>query len=482
MSPRRNDLEQPVKLDKTTERLGTDPLGKLILRLGLPSIVSMVAMSLYNLVDTFWVGKLGYQAVAAITVTLPFFILFSALGLGTGIGVNALISRRFGERNVASANAACGQIFFLSLVLGIVITLLTNLFPRQILILCGATPDILDFGEPYLRVIGLGMPLFLFTVVSRFVFQASGDAIKPMIFVIISEVCNAILAPFFIFGWGGFPRLGMAGAALATVLSAGLSTALALWYLITGKTAYRIKSGHFKPQLPTVVSIYRVGLPSMFIQATEGIVFAWFNHIIAGFGSLALAAIGIATRISDLAFLPMMGVSNGLLPIIGFSLGARLRDRLWGTVKKASLWMALLMTAVTILLEIFTTQVFSIFNNSPDLLVIAVPGMRIFCSTFMFIGPTLVFISAFQGLSKGKDALVLSLARQFIFFLPGLYILSYFFGLTGIWISMPVSDFLGFVVAGLWIYREYRHQQKDKFWIKQPAEKEEPEKSLDSPG
>jgi Na+-driven multidrug efflux pump len=245
-----------------------------------------------------------------------------------------------------------------------------------------------------------------------------------------------------------------------------VGTALALWFILSGKTPYHLKLQHFKPRFSAMVSIYRVGLPAMFMQATEGIVFAWFNHIVAGFGSLALAAIGIMTRISDLAFLPLMGVSNGLLPILGFSFGARLKDRLWETVKKASIWLALLMAVATVLLEIFTAQVFAVFNSDPGLLALAVPAMRIFCSSLVFIGPTLVFISTFQGLSRGRDAMVLSLARQFIFFIPGLYLGSYLLGLQGIWISIPISDFLGFAVAAIWLYREYRAQQNDPYWSK----------------
>jgi putative MATE family efflux protein len=429
----------------------------------------MFAMSLYNLVDTFWVGKLGYQAVAAVTVTLPFFILTSAVATGTGIGVSALVSRRFGERNIDAANHATGQTFFLSLILGSLAAAAVNLFPRQILALCGATVDVIDFGEPYLRVIGCGMPVFLFTMISRNIFQASGDAIRPMIFVVIAQVINAILAPLFIFGWGFFPEMGMAGAGVATVTANIVSTGLVVWYILSGKTAYRIQPHHFKPNFKAILEIYRVGLPAMFMIATEGVVFALFNHVIAAYGSLALAAIGIAVRISDLAFMPVMGTANGLLPIIGFSLGARLWDRLWGAVRLASWALVALMAVATVFMEIFTPQVISIFNRDSELLAMAVPGMRIFLSTLMIVGPTMVFITTFQGLSKGKDAMVLSLTRQFIFFVPGLYILPYFWGLTGIWISMPISDALGFITAGFWIYREYRIQKKNGYWKQAPA-------------
>lgn len=454
-------MEQPSRLSQTTERLGTDPLGKLLLRLSLPSVISMVAVSLYNLVDTIWVGKLGYQAVAAVTVTMPFFILAYAVGGGTGVGINALSSRRFGERDAESANQVTGQIFFLSLILGALFVLATNLFPRQILTLCGATPDILDLGARYLRVLGWGVPLLLLNMMNRNVFQASGDALRPMIMTIAAQLVNATLAPLLIFGWGFFPRLEMAGAALAVVLANAVGVGMALWYLFKGRTAYTLKLRHCLPSPQHILAIYRVGLPSFIMQATEGFIFALFNHVIAGFGSLALAGIGIAIRISDLAFMPIIGTSHGLLPIVGFSLGAKLWDRLWEAVRKTSLWLAVFMALATVLIEIFTRPIISVFNNNPDLLELAVPGMRIFCSSFILIGPTIIFITTFQGLSKGKDAMLLSFARQIIFFLPGLFLLSHWLGLTGVWISMPVSDIMGFLTAAFWLLREYQLQKRN---------------------
>jgi putative MATE family efflux protein len=428
----------------------------------------MFAMSLYNLVDTFYVGKLGYQAVAAITVVLPFFIMASAIGSGTGIGVNALISRLFGERHVQTANRAAGQTIFLSLALGLLMTLVTNLFPRQILTLCGATPDILDLGEPYIRIIGAGLPFMLFSMISRSIFQASGDAIRPMIFVIAAQVLNATLAPFLIFGWGFFPQMGMAGAGLATATASLLGAGLPLWFILNGKTAYRLKLADCLPDPQVIRQIFKVGFPAMLMQATEGAVFAFFNHIIAAYGSLALAGIGIAIRISDLAFMPILGTANGLLPIIGFSYGARLWTRLWSSIKKTALGLTAVMVFATILLEVFTPQVIRLFNDDPELLALAVPGMRIFCSTFVLIGPTVICITVFQGLSKGIAAMILSLTRQFIFFIPVLLLFNQFWGLTGVWISMPVSDLLGFSCAAIWLWREYRVQKKSRHWATPP--------------
>jgi len=452
--------EQSHSLSHTTERLGTDPLGKLLLRLSLPSIGSMVVISLYNLVNTFWVAKLGYQAVAALTVVMPFLVFCMAIGAGTGVGVNAFSSRKFGERNPEAANRAAGQAIFLSIVLGVIFILLTNLLPAQILRLCGATPDIMDLGITYISMLGFALPLFFFSMISRNIYHASGDTFRPMIFTLFAQLINVVLDPFLIFGLWIFPEMGVRGAALATVISSGIGGLLALGYILSGRTAYRLRFNHLIPRFPIIKDIYRVGLPSMLMEATESIVFALFNNVAAGFGSLTLAAIGIASRIADLAFMPVIGTAHGMLPIIGFSLGAKLWDRLWKTVRLAAIWLAGMMALATILLEIFPAQIVSVFNSDPALLAIAVPGMRIFCSSLALVGPTIIFITTFQGLSKGKDAMFLSLARQFIFFVPGLYLLAHFLGLTGVWIVLPISDTLGFTASGLWLWRTYRKSKQ----------------------
>jgi putative MATE family efflux protein len=424
----------------------------------------MVVVSLYNLVDTFWVGRLGHEAIAAVTVVMPFFVLCIAVGVGTGVGINALASRKFGERDIPAANRVAGQIYFLSLLLGVIFIIITNVFPRQVLLLSGATPDVMEMGETYLRMLGWGLPFLFFSMSGRNAFQASGDAIRPMVFSLVSQVTNIVLDPVLIFGWWIFPEMGIAGAAIATSISCVVSAVFANYWITSKTSAYHLERHYLLPHLPTIAAIYRVGLPSMLMETTESIIFAMFNHVVAGFGSVALAAVGIASRISDLAFMPIVGTSHGLLPIIGYSLGARLWSRLWGAVRQASLAMMALMSVATILMEIFTPQLVGLFSKDPELIAIAVPGMRIFLSTLVIVGPTIMFITTFQGLSKGKDAMFLSLARQFLFFIPGLYGLTFLMGINGMWISMPISDFAGFAVAGFWLYREYRRQKKDPAW------------------
>ncbi|MFC2034787.1 MATE family efflux transporter [Chloroflexota bacterium] len=432
-------------------------------------MASMITISLYHLADTFWVAKLGPEAIAAITVTFPFFIATIAFGIGTGVGANALASRRFGERNVEAGNRVAGQVFSLAVLMGAVFIVMTTFFSRQIALICGATPDILDMATDYLWFFGWGVPFLLFRLIIRNVFQASGDAVKPMVFTIISAVINVILDPFFIFGWGPFPELGVGGAALATAISMATGTLIALYYLLAKKSAYRLKAHHLVPDFTVIREIYRVGLPSIFMPLTESVVFTLFNRVVAGFGSTALAALGIAIRISDIAFMPIIGVSHGLLPIIGFSFGARLWRRLWSATRLATLSTVVLLVMITIALEVFAPQLIRIFNDDADLLAVAVPGMRIVMSGLVLVGPAIIFITTFQGLSRGWTASVLSLGRQLVFFLPALFILPRFLGLNGVWWSLPLSDALGLLVSGTWLYREYsRHKQGDH-WEKTPS-------------
>jgi Na+-driven multidrug efflux pump len=402
--------DKPDELHETTARLGTERLSKLLLRLSAPSIASAVTISLYHLADTFWLGQLSYQAIAAVTITFPFYIAVISIGVGTGVGANALASRRFGERNIEATNQVAGQIFPLTAVFGAIFTIVGVFFARPVAILLGATPDIVVMTTDYLIFLGWGMPFILFRLMSRNVFHAAGDAVKPMIFTVVGAVLNAALDPFFIFG-----------------------------------------------------------LPSTLMHLTETIVFILFNRVVAGFGSITLAALGIGIRIIDLAFMPIIGVAHGLLPIVGFCLGAHLWKRLWSAVRLASLSLVVFMGVATVLLEVFAPQVIAIFNDDPELLAIAVPGMRILVSTLILIGPAIMFITTFQGLSKGWTAIFLSLARELIFFIPAILILPRYLGLNGVWLSIPIADVTGTAIAGFWLYREYRLQKSSGIWDNAPV-------------
>jgi len=452
-------------LSKNTERLGTAPLGRLLLSLSLPGMVSMATMAFYNITDTFWVAWLGHEAIAALTIVLPYHLLVIAIGIGSGVGINALASRRFGERNTEATNRIAGQVFPITAFFGLIFIAAVVLFNRQILTAAGATADIMEFATQYLVIISFGTPFLVFSISTNNLLRGSGDALRPMLFMVTASVVNIILDPLMIFGIGPFPEMGVRGAALATVISQGLGAGLSFIYIIiVRRSAYNIKLHHIHPDWPILKGIYHVGLPAMVMEISESIVFAIFNYVLSRYGSLTLAAGGLALRITDLVFMPIFGASEGLLPIIGYSLGAHLWRRLWRAVMTASVSLALIMAVATAAVEITTPLIVGLFTRDPQLVAVAVPAIRIILSSLAVIGPAILFVTTFQGLSKGREALVLSLVRQFVFFIPILLILPRFLGLTGVWLSLPVSDALGFIVSGAWLLREYRQQQRGQ-WL-----------------
>ena len=271
-------------MKETTERLGSAPLGKLLISLSLPGMASMVTLALYNIIDTLWVARLGYQAIAALTVVIPYHILALAIMLGTGIGINALTSRRFGEKNIEATNHVAGQIFWLAGFLGLIFLVAGVFFAEPILTVIGATPDIIDLAAEYLTVLGFGMPFFFFMIVTNNLLRGSGDAVRPMVFMVTATVVNIILDPLLIFGIGPFPEMGVRGAALATIISQLLGAGLIFYYIVAGKSTYRIKLAYLRPNLAILRDIYRVGLPSMVMTIAESVSFALFNYVLSAFG------------------------------------------------------------------------------------------------------------------------------------------------------------------------------------------------------
>ncbi|MFA5308170.1 MAG: MATE family efflux transporter [Dehalococcoidales bacterium] len=447
-------------MQEYTERLGSAPLGKLLIALSLPGIASTITTSLYNIVDTIWVGRLGHEAIAALTIVFPYQILFYAIGGGTGIGISALVSRRFGEGKADQANGVAGQIFFLSALWGLLFIMVAVLFADDILPLMGATPDILEYSKIYLTITSYGAPLMIVALLMSSLYRGSGDAMKPMVIMIFATVVNIVLDPLMILGLGPFPEMGVRGAAWATFIAQACGALLGLGFLFAGKTAFRIKFAHMLPDWPIIREIYRVGAPTAVFQITESLVFLLLNTVISSFESVAIASMGIVIRVSDFAYMPIMGVSHGILPIIGFCFGAKNYKRLWRAVKLAIGGISALLLVISVLIEIFAPQIIGIFSKEPELLATALTAMRISMISMVLVGVSVLVTTAFQGLSRGTTALALSLIRQFAIFLPLLYLCRWLWGLTGVWISWPITDTLNAVVSFVFIFREYRMHKR----------------------
>jgi putative MATE family efflux protein len=451
---RRND----TMLREKTERLGSAPLGSLLIRLSIPGILAMLVIAFHNFIDTFWVAKINPRAIAAITIVFPYQILVGAVGSGTGAGIGAFSSKCFGRRDAHAANLAAGQVIFLALFFGILFTAVTLQFPGPLLQLFGVTAEIYDDAFSYLTTIAFGASLVFFSIMSDSLFRGAGDTFTPMCFMITSAVLNMILDPLLIFGPGPFPAMGVRGAALATVIAQSVAALMGLAFLFSRRSGYHVRASALRPDLPVIREIYRVGLPSFVMQITFSVVMIALNNMTGRFGSDAIASLGLLFRIGGFIIMPLFGMTLGLLPIVGFNFGAGNWPRLWKAVKLAGLGSFIFGGTAFIFAQLFTSFWVGLFTRDPELMRVAVPAIRLSLLMVFLVGPQIMWSTTFQGLGKGTTAMVLSLTRQCIFLIPVLLILPGFMGVRGIWLSFPISDAAAFCISTYWLYREYRRR------------------------
>lgn len=447
-----------ARLDPRTRRLGTDPVGPLLLRLGLPGMASMFFMALYNVINTFWVAKLGPGAIAATTVVAPYQLLVMAVGVGTGTGFGSIISRRFGEQRPEAANRIAGQAVPLALAFGLCFWTATTFFPDALLRAFGTTPDIWAETQGYLVIIGYGAFFALFSMMANNILRGAGNTTLPMAFMALGTGLNIILDPLLIYGIGPFPALGVPGASLATVLSQGISGGVNAWYLISRRSGFHLRRAYLVPAWADLRDIYQVGLPAFIMQFAGSALLIVFNQALAVFGSVAIAANGLVFRTSGLIMMPIAGIAQGLMPFVGYNLGAGQLRRLWQGVRFAALGSAAFITVGFTVLQLFPTLWVHVFTNDPVFVPEAVQALRLAMLALPLIGPQFMWITTFQGLGRGNTAMIISLLRQLVLLLPLLLVLPRVLGLNGVWLSVPIADSLSFFITFTWILAERRRQ------------------------
>lgn len=413
-------------------------------------------MSLYNVIDTFWLARLSSQALAALTVCFPVQMIFGAVAIGTGVGAGSFSARMFGAGKTLPAKKTAGQIFFLSFSFGLIMILSVLFFGDAILIAFGAFDEITPLCHDYLYIIVFSSPFLFFSMMSNYLLRSEGRPLLSMYVILITSVTSAILDPFLIFGIGHFPGLGIKGAAIAAVTAQFIACIFSIYFMQLKSSQYELKRKYFIPDLYIIKSIYSTGLPSIAINLMVSFVLVIYNHVLAGFGFQAIAAMGICFRVTGLATMVIFGFGFGLMPIVAFSEGARLYQRLRQSVF-VTLKVALIFAVVaSIFLEIFAPQIVRLFSDDASLTVIAVPALRIHVLTLVFIAPNMTFINMFMGLGKGSLAMFLLFFRDSIVFIPLLLILPFCFGLTGAWMALPLANLLALSAIVYWAKKELR--------------------------
>jgi putative MATE family efflux protein len=383
-------------------------------------------------------------------------MIFAAIGVGTGIGAGSFSARMFGSGKILQAKKTAGQIFPLSFFSGLIMIIFVLFFGDAILVSFGAFNEIMPLCHDYLYIIVFSSPFLFFSMMSNNLLRVEGRPLLSMYVVLIASISSAILDPFLIFGIGPFPRLGIKGAALAAVIAQCLACIFSVCFMQLKSSKYELKWKYLFPDISTINSIYSTGLPSIATNLIVSLVLVIYNHVLAHFGFLAMAALGICFRVNSLVTMVLFGIGFGLMPVVGFSEGAKLYQRLRESVFVALKVSVFFAAVASIILEIFAGQIVGIFSTDPALVAIATPALRIFASALILIAPIVIFINMFLGLGKGTLAMFLLFFRDSISLIPLLIILPLWFGLMGAWLALPLANLIAFVAVIFWAKKELR--------------------------
>lgn len=432
--------------------LGTEPIGKLLRQYAVPAIVAMTASSLYNMVDSIFIGHgVGALAISGLAVTFPFMNLAAAFGSLVGVGASTLISVKLGQKDYATTRKVLGNVVSLNVIIGLIFTAVSLIWLDPILLFFGASDGTLVYAREYMQIILAGNIITHIYLGLNSAIRASGHPNKAMTATILTVILNAILDPIFIFGFGW----GIRGAATATILAQIVSLAWIVRLLTNKEEVVHFESGIFKLERRIVTSSLAIGMAPFMMNATACLIVIVINKSLQQYGGdLAIGAYGIINRVAFLFVMIVMGLNQGMQPIAGYNFGARQFDRLMEVLKK-TIYLALSVTSVGFLVcELFPGIIVRAFTSDKELIEQSVRGMRIIMAAFQIIGFQMVTSNFFQCIGMARQAIFLSLTRQLLFLLPGLFLLPVWFGIDGVWMSMPVSDVAAAVTAAivLWYY------------------------------
>lgn len=436
-------------------KMGIMPVNKLLLSMSLPIMISMLVQALYNIVDSIFVAKISENALTAVSLAFPIQSLMIATATGTGVGVNAILSKSLGEKNFEKANRAAVNGVFLALMsylLFVVIGLAATMpFYRS----QTADAEILAYGKQYLTIVCVAS-IGLFTqIIFERLLQSTGKTIYTMITQGTGAIINIILDPILIFGLLGFPAMGVAGAAAATV--AGQIIGGIMGIVINEKVNHEIKLvwKGFKPNLPMIGGIYKVGVPSIIMQAIGSVMTYGMNLILISFTSTATAVFGVYFKLQSFIFMPIFGLNNGMIPIIAYNYGAGKKERLVKTIKLSIAYAMTMMVIGFLIFQTLPQVLLQWFNASERMLEIGVPALRIISISFLLAGFCIICGSVFQALGNGIYSMVVSIARQLVVLLPAAFLLSRLGNVNYVWWAFPIAELMSLALSTFFLFRIY---------------------------
>lgn len=449
------------KTVQTENKMGTMPINKLLISMALPMMVSMLVQALYNVVDSIFVAKLSENALTAVSMAFPVQNLMIGMATGIGVGMNALVSKNLGQKDQEGVNKAALHGIFLEFV-NYLIFLCIGLFAvHKFMESQTNITEIVDYGTTYLRIVCI-CSFGIYTQMSfERLLQSTGKTILSMTTQLTGAVINIILDPILIFGLLGAPKLGIAGAAIATVIGQIVAGVFALVLNIKKNKEIHLHLNGFKLEKKYLGRILYVGIPSVLMVAIGSVMTYGMNIILMTFSSTAVAVFGAYFKLQSFVFMPIFGLNNGMVPIVAFNLGARNKERLVKTVKLSVCYAVGIMFVGLVILQTMPGTLLGFFNASEQMLAIGIPALRTISLSFVFAGFCVIASSTFQALGNGVLSMLLSFARQLLVLLPAAYFLSKLGNVNLVWWSFPIAEIMSVVVSIIFLKYLYNKVVKD---------------------
>ena len=430
-------------------KMGVMPEGRLLINMSLPMMISMLVQALYNIVDSIFVSRISEDALTAVSLAFPLQSLMIAIAAGTGVGVNALMSRALGEKNQDKVDTVAANGIFIYALSYIVVAILGVVAVRPFYHFQTGTADnsILEYGVTYLSIV----LICSFGIFGQFIFermlQSTGRTFFTMISQATGAIINIILDPILIFGLAGFPELGIAGAAIATVVGQIVAACIAFIYNIKKNSDVNIRFKGFRPNGSIIGEIYQIGVPSIIMQSIGSVMTAGMNVILMGISSTAAAVFGVYFKLQSFFFMPVFGLNNGLIPIVSYNYGAGNKERMKNTMKYGYLIAFIFLMLGFAAFMLIPEQLLLLFDASKDMLAIGVPALRTIGVHFLIAWYCIVTGTLFQAVGNAMYSLYVSVARQLVVLLPAAYILAKIGGLSLIWWSFPIAEIMSFIIS-----------------------------------
>lgn len=449
---------------KTPTALGTENIGKLLMQYAVPAIIAMTASSLYNMVDSIFIGHgVGTMAISGLALTFPLIMnLAAAFGSLVGVGAATLISVKLGQKDYDTAQRVLGNVFVLNILLGVAFTVIVMAFLDPILYFFGGSDETVGYARDYMYIILLGNTITHLYLGLNAVLRSSGHPQKAMYATIATVIINTILDPVFIYGFGW----GIRGAAIATIVAQIISLMWQLWIFSSKEELLHFHRGIFRLKRKIVFDSLAIGMSPFLMNMAACFIVILINQGLKKYGGdLAIGAFGIVNRLVFIIVMIVMGLNQGMQPIAGYNFGAKQYERVTKTLKLTIIYATGVTTFGFIIGMLFSDTVVGIFTSDAELIELSAKGLRIVVMFFPIIGFQMVTANFFQSIGMASKAIFLSLTRQMVVLLPCLLILPRFFGAAGVWYSMPISDLLASLIAGtmlVWQFRKFRVQAQGR--------------------